>query len=162
MFLVVVSGWKQNMTSTTWGSKTSMQIQHAEMCLELGSLETALHFPSPHSGTIGSLGQLMGNCHQQDSSERTILNCSLQEPEDWGRTLVATRGCPRTLSSWSVGELWGSVPSSPLMEWPLPISTPFLKEAEPSSLGMAGPWELEVLCFHKTIRNEGMCLMLAQ
>lgn len=90
MFLVVVSGWKQNMTFTTLGSKTSMQIQCAEVCLELGSLETARHFPSPHSGTIGSLGQLMGNCHQQVPSERTILNCSLQDPEDWGRILVAT------------------------------------------------------------------------
>lgn len=29
----------------------------------------------------------MGNCHQQIPLERTILNCSLEDPEDWGKDI---------------------------------------------------------------------------
>lgn len=126
----MVNGWKpNNMTFTTSGSKRPHKDRHAdfllaEMCLRLGSLETTLHFPCPHSGTVGSLDQLMGSCPQQTPSERTTLNCSQEDPEDRGKDIGGNSGvCTGMLSSQSAGELWRGGPSSPLMEWTLSTST---------------------------------------
>lgn len=69
-------------------TKASMQIQHAEMCLKLGSLEPTLHFPRLHSRTVRPAD---GHHHHQIPSEKTILNfsCTLEDSEDWGKDIGA-------------------------------------------------------------------------
>lgn len=98
LILVMVTGWKPNEQhhSLLWVPraliKISMQMQCAEMCLKLGILEPAPYIPCPHSGTVGILGQLIGNYHQQIPSERTILSGSLEDPEDWGKDIGGNMG----------------------------------------------------------------------